>query len=360
MKKIVFVIESLQYGGAERVLTGITDYLAEHDYDITVITFLLKEQEYELNQKIKRINLNIPNNGVQKLIYGVKKLKEALLLQEAQICIAFDILANILLLLAAPHSMKVVISERNAPKQTALSIYSKILRFLIYPKSDYYVFQTKEAASYYSKKIQMKSTIIPNPILSQLPKKKYVDLNKEVVAIGRLEKQKNYELMLRSFKEFLKEHEDYTLSIYGIGSEQDNLNQLCRQLDISHQVVFRGNSNKVHEMIIKAEIFLMTSSYEGIPNALMEAMAMGFPVIATNCPAGGVALLIEDGKNGILVDGKDEKKIGHALSCLVENPAYAEQLGISASCVRQRFSLEIVGSQWENMIEQIWNDKGKL
>lgn len=353
MKKIVFVIESLQYGGAERVLSEITRFLTYKGYEITVITFVSREREYKLDKKIRRINLEIPNSGIQKLIGGSQSLRKTLQNEKADICIAFDILANILLLLSAPTNSKVVISERNAPKQTELSIYSKILRFLLYRRANYYVFQTEEAAACYSKKIQNRNFIIPNPVLSNLPQKKYCNLNKEVIAIGRLEKQKNYELMLRSFREFLCNYGEYTLSIYGVGSEKNNLMDLCNKLGMTNQVVFKGNSDKVHELIKNAEIFLMTSNYEGIPNALMEAMAMGFPVIATDCPSGGVAMLIEDGINGILIEDKDEKKIAQAMSFYVDNPEIEERMGTSASNVRTRFSLETIGNMWVNMIEQI-------
>lgn len=351
MKKITFVIESLGYGGAERVLTELAGYLSENGYDVTIITFKKKVQEYQLSYRIKRVNLELAENGIKKLIIGRRKLRNEIKKEETQVCIAFDILANILLLLASPRNCEVIISERNAPKQTELSIYSKILRFLLYRRTDVIVFQTEGAAKCYSERIQRKSVIIANPIKTNLPLKKNDKLNKEIVAIGRLAKQKNYELMLLAFKDFLGKHREYVLSIYGEGEEQDNLINLCQKLSINNNVIFHGNCEDVHSKICNAEIFLMTSNYEGIPNALMEAMAMGFPVISTNCPSGGAKLLINSDNVGILVDNFCPEDISLALCSLVENPINALKMGRTAQYVREEYSIQNIGNKWIELIE---------
>lgn len=351
MQKIVFVIESLGYGGAERVMTEITRYL-EKKYEITIITFKKKEQEYELAEGINRVNLEIPNIGMKKLIVGTQKLREELLKINAHICISFDILANILLILAAPRDCHTIISERNAPKQTEISMQSKLLRFLLYRNADYYVFQTIEAARCYSKQIQKKSVIIANPIKENLPQKNYENVNKEIVAVGRLAKQKNYELMLQAFYEFLKVHNEYKLSIYGDGKEKENLLEMCRTFQIEDHVKFYGNCSDVHKRMVNAEIFLMTSNYEGIPNALMEAMAMGFPVVATDCPSGGVRMLITDKVNGLLIKDKDPINIKNALCELAENSIEEKRLGKAAQYVKKDFSIEEIGNKWEKLIQR--------
>ncbi len=351
MKKVTFVIESLGYGGAERVLTELAKYLSENGYEITIITFKKAKQEYQLNNRIKRVDLEIAESGINKLIIGRRKLKKELKRAEVSICISFDILANILLLLSAPKNCKVIISERNAPKQTELSIYSKVLRFLLYRKTDLIVFQTEEAAKCYSKKIQGKSVIIANPIKENLPVKQYDNVNKEIVAVGRLAKQKNYELMLFAFKDFLKKHKEYILSIYGDGDEREKLQNLCKELSISENVIFHGKTSDVHSRICNAEVYLLTSHYEGIPNALLEAMAMGFPVVATNCPSGGVKLLLSRKSVGILVDKFCVEDISCALCSLVENPINASRMGKAAQYVRDEYSIQNIGHKWIMLIE---------
>lgn len=351
MKQIHFVIQSLQFGGAERVMTELASYFCDKGYKVTIITLYREVKGYDIENRIHRINLNIPTNGIKKLVVGRKKLRECLKQENATICISFDILANILTLLSAPSTIYRIISERNAPKQTSLSLASKILRFLIYRKCDLCVFQTEEARKCYGKEIQKKGVVIPNPVKQTLPYIHKENRKNEIVAVGRLERQKNYEEMILGFELFYSEHSNYVLKIYGDGSQKDSLKEMIRTKGLDECVLIYDAKDDVHEYMKEADIFLMTSLYEGIPNSLMEAMAMGYAVVAYDCPIGGCRLLIEDNENGILLERKNVFSIAESLSKLADDADLRDKLGKNAIKVRERFSIDHVGNMWKQLIE---------
>lgn len=348
-EKICFVIGSLKFGGAERVLSEIANYISDQGYEVYVVTFEKAKQEYKLQNKIKRIVLALPQNRIVKLVAGVSKLRRFLHKEKFPVCISFDILANCILPLAAPSGCKTIISERNAPIETKLSHMSKILRFLTYSKADKCVFQTLEAMEKSRYVPKEKGIVIPNPIKQDLPFRS--SNNKEiVVAVGRLADQKNYPAMLRGFAEFIRKHKKYQLCIYGDGNRKDELIRFARNLKIQENVHFLGSVKDVHERIKKAQIFLMTSDYEGIPNALLEAMGIGLPVIAYDCPAGGVRLLLSKEKSGILLEDQSPGRIGSALCFLADHPEIRDEMGRRALYVRDEFSIDKIGAQWLSVI----------
>ena len=350
-KKIFFLIASLEFGGAERVLSEIAGYLAMNRYCVTVLTLFKGEKEYTLNELVRRVNLDIPKKGIKKLTSGRKKLFQFLKDEKVELCISFDILANILLVLSHPRQCKAIISERNAPRQTQLSTFSKVLRAITYNKANGCVFQTEEAKLCYSKKLQKKSWIIPNPVRSDLPYRSESKIRNEIIAIGRLEEQKNYVAMINGFTEFSHNHDDYVLKIFGSGSLRKVLEERAKENGIQEKIVFKGSSANVHSQIVHSKIFLMTSNYEGIPNALMEAMAMGFPVVAHDCPSGGVKMLINHGINGLLIQDQNPDTINHALCQIADDDSLSKKLGENAKLIREEYALSKIGKYWIEFIQ---------
>lgn len=344
--KITFIIRSLRFGGAERVVTELSKAMCKEN-QISIITFNQYDEEYELNERINRINLNLSLNKI-KLKSEVDKLKECCVKLESDCYVAFDTLANLYLIMALYNTKcKFGISERNAPKQSKYSIYTRILRKLLYKKADFFIFQTSQAAQFYSKKIQEKSYIIPNPVRDNLPIKDYKNDKKKIVAVGRLEFQKNYELLINAFTKFSMYNSEYILEIYGEGKDIQKLKELCSNNKIENKVFFMGNCRDVHYRIVDSEIYVLSSRFEGIPNALLEAMAMGFPVIATDCPVGGPAELICNNKNGILVSLDSCDELADAMNFLVSNRKEAIKYGESAKKVRDDYSLDKIIVKWQ-------------
>jgi len=356
--EIVFIIESLGLGGAERVVTVLSKSLMRYYNKVSIITFYRKEKEYQLDDAVQRINLDIPVSNIGKLIIGTLKLYRFMKKDKNTVYISFDILPNIIsLMVNILLHRKLIIAERNAPKEANISNVSRILRKFLYPTGKCFVFQTKQAKECYPKKIQRKGYIIGNPIKESIPIRKADAVTNDIVSIGRLEKQKNYPLLLDAFEQFLDYKPNYTLHIYGEGSCRKELEVSIREKGLENKVFLCGSRNNVHELIRSSKVYVMSSDYEGMPNALMEAMAMGFPVISTDCPSGGPRTLIKNGINGILVPTGNREELTKSMLRICGDDVFREQMAEKAKYINEQYSQENIVKEWVKCINKYNIDK---
>ena len=279
---IAFVVNSLTNGGAERCVANLANQMSlQKCNNIYVITGKRNDLEYELNKSVNRL-CNIEYKHFFQDFFHIRKIARKF---KIDVFIAFDVYPNALLCMTnILFKPKVIISERNSPNSVRISKLARLVRFIFYRKADGYVFQTQEAKEFYSEKIQRKSVIIHNPIKENLPVR-LANSKKEIVAVGRLVPQKNYKLLIDVFKDIHIIYPDYKLKIFGQGPLLSDLETYVKEKELSNFVYFEGFCPDVHEQIKNSDVFVMTSDFEGMPNSLMEAMAMGFPVISTDCPA---------------------------------------------------------------------------
>ncbi len=353
MKKICFVITKLTDGGAERVTSLVSSALADkEDSEVHLLTFEKRENEYELSRKILRHNLEIDNTSVAKTLKSLICIRKYLKNLKCSCYVGIDILANVLVSSLGMFSKrKTVISERNAPKQVKISRFMKILRRIFYPFADCVVFQTEGAKNDYPEKIAKKGVIIPNPVKSNLPRntsKKHV-----ICAAARLTEEKNHYLLINSFKKIVELHPDYSLSIFGQGAMEQELKEYVRSIGMRNHIIFEGYCTDVHERMKDAEIFVLSSNYEGLPNSLLEAMGMGFAVISTDCPPGGPRSLIDNERNGLLVPVGNEEKMTKAILRYIEDPIFRENAGSAAIEVNDKYSIEKITLAWQDCIENV-------
>ena len=331
--KIFFVILQLAPGGAERVAFSLAKGLSEtFELDARVIALQgFKKNVYEIEQ----INyIELKGNklfNLRKLV--VEHKPEIVVTMGVPICI-YTIPALVGL------KVKHIVSERNSPAHFAGKWRTKMISRWLMRFADGYVFQTEQARNFYGGRITKRSVVIHNPVCDINENQRDTSrLRKEIVAVGRLIKQKNHALLIESFAEISKQYSEYQLVIYGEGCERENLESFATKLGISDKVMFPGAISNVHERIKDAAMFVMSSDFEGMPNALMEAMALGLPCISTNSPCGGPADLIVDGVNGVLVSVGDKSGLVLAMKNLLEDSAYAESLGRHAVSLRDSHSL---------------------
>ena len=356
MKKICFVINKLTDGGAERVTSVVANCLFRRKkYEIVVVTFEKNEdeKEYYLEKGIQRVNMPLSNsNGILGMVKNFINIRKRLLLLNCDCYIGIDIFANLLVtFLGMTSKFKIIISERNAPRQVELRTINKMLRKILYPFCDKIVFQTQGALEDSDFFLRKKGIIIPNPIKENLPIREAKE--NVVCAAGRLVAQKNYKMLLDAFEQVAKKHPEYRLSIYGQGVMKEELSKLIIERSLEKNVILEGYFEDVHNEMKNNEIFVLSSDYEGLPNSLMEAMAMGFPVVSTDCPPGGPRSLIENGKNGYLVPVNDSEKMAEKINYLIENKSIREKMGKEAERVRKKYSAEIIATQWERVIEGV-------
>ena len=349
MKTIAIYITSLVGGGSERFSVVLANGLAQKGYDIRILTGPVKEHEYAINPSVNR---NVLHEKLS-IINNAKTLRRYLKKEKIDICIAVGIYPNLVAALANTClKTHVILSERNAPKEDRLSVTSRILRKLLFWRGDAFVFQTPDAKAFYSSRIQKRGVVIPNPLKENLPHRAEKH-NKEIIAVGRLMPQKNYPMLLQAFSLLSKSHPEYTLRIFGRGMLLTELEAYAKELGIYDHVLFEGFAINVHEQIRESDIYVMTSNFEGLPNALMEAMAMGFPVISTDCPCGGPRMLIEHGRNGLLVPVNNSIELSKAICQFIENTEFKEQCAHEALKISEKCSLASVVVQWEKLFSYL-------
>lgn len=349
-KKIALCIYKLCGGGAERFCVNLANSLSQNNrYQVYLLTGAKEDLEYNISNQVNRIEIFFSYNFFRNSIL----LRKFLLKNQIDALIAVDIYANLCAsIINVLLKTKVIISERNAPKQVKISKKSKILRKLLYWRADYCVFQTEGAQKCYSKYIQKKSIVIPNPVKDNLPYRSLIP-NKEIIAIGRLMHQKNYYILINAFNKLSTADDNYHLRIFGEGKEEEQLKKLVIDLNLEKRIHFEGFQLNVHELIKKSDIYVLTSDYEGLPNALMEAMAMGFPVIATDCPPGGPRSLIQDMTNGILIPMRNTDALENALLRLIKDVEFKETLAGRAVEVRNTYSIDNITNIWINFLESL-------
>ena len=349
-KNILFLISSIGGGGAERVACRLVSEFSKN-HKVYLMYFQPKEKTYEispnvtiipfLSSKFKNdINYNSKDpNQIRK--QEIEKMRRK---YKIDITISFLYSPNILNVNSNGECIK-ILSERNDPEGKGEDYFKDMSS--AYEKADKVVFQTNYTKGKFSVNIQNKSVIIPNPICVSCLAEKIK--NKKIVAVGRLVPQKNHKFLIKAFSLFHKVHNDYHLNIYGIGPLLDELECLVKDLNLVEYVHFNGFFEEIHEQIKDAEQFVLSSDFEGMPNALLEAMMMGLSCISTNCS--GVPEIIEDGKNGILVAKNDISGLAGAMMRLSEDKNLREIIAINAMKKAEEFKLDKIVKKWEELFE---------
>lgn len=346
--KVVFVNLRLTGGGSEKVMAMLASYYAEQNIETYMLLLQNEKRVYPVSGKLKVIECYCPMEGNRLLWHGnrLKTLRAALKKISPDTIISFMWDINLKVILASLGlKAKVIISERADPNQVSRMRNMKIAQKLIFPLADRAVFQTEQVLRAYPKSVRKKGIVIPNPV----PEPKFEadgHPTKTIVAAGRLYEQKNFPMLLRAFAEFHRSHQDYRLVIYGEGKMRNELEALSRALKISEYVSLPGFVENVNEKMSKCKIYASSSNYEGISNSMLEAMAMGLPVVCTDCPVGGAAMAIENGTNGLLIKPGDASAMARAFSRIADEPQLAKHLSGNARKVRLKYSLESIAEKW--------------
>lgn len=363
MRKIVFHLNCLEQGGAERVVTTLANRFAKEGYEILIATEWTAENEFAIDERIRRVHVGLTEkqkkaSGRGQFLYRIQNLRAFLKKEKPDIVVAFARKANYRALMATwLMKLPVIVSVRTNPYQNYTSKRDKLLVPLLYPRAAGNVFQTKGAKEFFAPKVQKKSRIILNPINEKyIGRPKPASRRKVVVQSGRLVDFKNQLMLIDAFVKVHEKHPDYKLEIYG-GDSKDGTKELLEQSIAKNHakewVLLMGASDELEEKLEDASLFAFSSDWEGLPNALMEAMALGLPIVATDCPCGGPATLIRDGENGLLVPIKDADAMAAGILRLIEDRDLAERLGDNARRIGEEANTEAICRQWKEYIEEL-------
>ena len=350
-KRVTIFIGSLSGGGAERVACNLANYLSRRQYYIDVVTMSDTKASYGLNENVKEIALlsdKEKTNKIKDNLVRNERLKKYIKENQDVSCYIVMLPITIFMLARLRRMIpgKTIIAERCNPDSYSLLV--KMMMRYAAKRCDLLVVQTKEIGNWY-KDVKNK-IIIPNAINKDVVMPERREVLKKIVAVGRLTKQKNYPMLIKGFYEFQKKHPEYILEIYGQGQEKEELERLVREYGISKKVKFLGYVSNVSERIADAKCFVMTSNYEGMPNALIEAMCMGLPCIATDCDGGGAKALILNDKNGVLIPKNDVDELVGKMNRIVEDDDFAKKIAENAKELKNQLSYDKIYAEWEKAI----------
>lgn len=342
---VIFVSNALANGGAARVISVLAREFSQRGIRTGVAIFNSFKGEYALPDSVSK-EYGPSGNSKKTKIKRIAWLRNVAKRNPKATIIAFEYFVNMQTIVAcAGLPNKVVISERNDPARVGNNL--DCLREHLYRHADMLVCQTEDAANYFSNKVR--KCVILNPIKEGLPEPYEGERRHAVVTFCRLEKQKNLDMLIHAFADFAKDHSDYTLEIYGDGTEHDRLLSLIQKLGLSGKAfIFPGRSD-VHEVVRDAAMFVLPSNYEGLSHSMLEAMAIGLPTICTDCPCGGARMVIRDGENGYLVP------VGDTDALLSKMQLVAKSSVITPSQVlnfRNNFSAEQIAQKWSLIVQR--------
>jgi GalNAc-alpha-(1->4)-GalNAc-alpha-(1->3)-diNAcBac-PP-undecaprenol alpha-1,4-N-acetyl-D-galactosaminyltransferase len=359
--RIALVIWSLAGGGAERVLSILASHWAKRGWDIYVLTLesVISRVAYELDPAVvvHRVGFDAPTCAERtrrirlpvtlRLIPALRKLCP-------DAVIAFMSETNVKVLMATVGMrVPVFVCERIDPRANPLGQPWELLRSLLYPRATAVVAQTDQAMSCFSRHIQNRGWVIPNPVLEPpsrhvAPSARGIGPSLKMIGIGSLCRRKRFDRLLTAFAKVAPRHPEWSLEIWGEGQLRDSLQSVIDALGIKNRVRMPGFTPNPYACLSQADLFVLSSDTEGFPNALCEAMACGLPVVSVDCPS-GPRQIIRHGIDGLLTPAGDTEALAAAMDRLMGDPAERERLASRAAEVLERFSIDTVMRLWDRL-----------
>lgn len=362
-KKIIFVTSSLTGGGAERVMAILASKCSELGAKVTLVALREKEHVYSISDKVNFIQMKSKyKNPILKAIERCINLRRIFKESDSNTIISFLPINTLYTMISkCGLNKKLIISERGDPN---ISIFAPNLSFKdrigvllfrkmrMYNLADWVVFQTPDAQSYYGKRVQRKSCIIVNPLDTiSLPNRYKGERSKVIVAAGRLSDEKNFSMLINAFNKFNKIYSDYKLIIYGEGKLRQELESQIKKYNLEEYVSMPGFTGNLANKINNVSMYISTSNHEGISNSMLEALGMGVPTIATDCPIGGSRMFVRTDETGILIPMNDEKALVESMVKIASNLSYREQISLGAETLRKQLSSKDISLKWLELVK---------
>ena len=249
---------------------------------------------------------------------------------------------------------KSVGTERSNPYRYKATKLNTFLRKFFYNFTDGYVFQTRRAAQFFGNKKSERDIIIPNAIFNETvySLSPPAERKKIICATGRLIKLKRFDLLIDAFAKIADQIPDYMLFIFGDGEEKEDLENQIEYLGLKNRIILAGTDPQAVRFVNFASVFVLSSDFEGMPNALLEALAMGVPCVSTRCEMGPDEL-IENRVSGILTDVGSSEQLAEAMLEIIENPDFAKKLSENGRKLLKTHSIENISRQWLDYLSRI-------
>lgn len=370
MKTVAFHLNCLAHGGAERVVSILANRFAAAGYRVLVATEWQEEIEYALSPQVERIHVGLRaedegKGRVTKFLLRIRYLRAFMKTYRPDVLVAFAQRALYRALEACGGTgVPVVIAPRIHPVGNYDHLSDRIQMALFFHRTVGAVFQTEEMQAFFAPHLKgVETKVILNPVSAQFTGRAFqAPVRKEVVHSARLVDFKNQPLLVRAFVRVHERHPDYVLKIFGADGGEGTEAKIRAEIaahNAQDYILLMGESAALERDLPGAACFAYASDYEGMPNALIEAMVLGLPVVSTDCPPGGPRALITDRENGLLVKVGDEAALAQAICDMIEHPDAAERMGRAAARLIERTGEEAIFGEWESYLQKVTADTGR-
>ena len=344
-------------------MSTISNHLAVRDHEVTLVTLAPTSMDfYTLHPAVRRVALRFapkPSGSMQGLPANLSRtssLRREIQASQPDAVVSFVWRTNILTLLAALGTrIPVVVCERTDPTRHIVGRTWRLLRRMLYPRAAAVVVQTGGHVREWAEALvdRDKVHVIPNPAPPEPSTGNAAGLvessGRVVVAMGRLAPVKGFDLLIRAFAQCVRP--GWSLEILGEGPERARLQKLAGELGVEDLVSMPGQLKEPADTLRSADLFVLSSRYEGFPNALLEAMSCGLPVVSFDCPS-GPRDIVRDGVDGLLAEDGNVDALAATMKRLMSDAAERARMSTRSVEVTERFGLEKVMGMWEDMLER--------
>ncbi len=352
-KKILFVINTMNVGGAAKMLNFVANLSVDLFESVTLISMFEKNVLFLDDQRVKNINLDIEIKGKFWRIGAARALRMAIKAENPDIVCAFisDVAFNTRI---ATLGMKCIFVSAERGDPYSLPHVWRFLTKFAYSNSDYCFFQLDRARDFFGKKVAKKSYVIPNSYTAKENIEPYTgERRKTIVSVGRFERQKGYDILIDAFVKVHERFPDYRLVLYGAGGAEEDYKRQVEELGLSDFVDFPGYINDAAERIREDGVFVLPSRFEGIPNSLIEALSVGIPTVSCDCTPGGPEFLTDGGRRGLLVPTENSELLADAIIRIICDPKLATELSRLGPTVKAELTPERITEMWRTAFLEI-------
>lgn len=363
-ERIVLLTYSLRSGGAERVVTELANHWSRTGHVVTVLTLVGEEKPfYDLHPGVEVQALGVASvseGALEAAVANMRRiwhLRRILRRIEPDVAIGAMPRANVLLRLATIATRTaVILTEHTDPLRYPLTPVWKRLRGVTYPFADSLVAVSQGILDRLPGCQAADERVIPNPVTirdrDELEAAGQEGTGRRLVGMGRLAHEKGFDLLIRAFAQVADARPEWNLEIWGEGEGREALEALICDLELEDRILMPGRTNQPFRVMASADLFVLSSRYEGFGNVLAEAMCVGVPVVSFACPSGPEEI-VRHGVDGLLVPPEDVEALASAIARLMDSPEARRRLAERAVEARDRFGSESIMKRWDELLEEV-------